>query len=380
MGVCGILARLSAVLVAVLSILVGALIADVPGKLGVWRYLDSFTFYQGVIPLIHEGPWGFNHTSLSSRALEGQTFLVTGANAGLGYGTVHFLAVHGGRVILGCRSMKNCEEAVRKVKKDAPNADLIPLELNLASFASIKKFSNSVHQKTDKLHSLILNAGISRWPYELTEDGFEQHIGVNHLGHVYLEQLVEDLLKHTATKNSPATIVVVSSGMHSRSYPEGVRLSLAALNDPKTYDEGMAYGQSKLANVLYAQELAKRLKSDNILVNSINPGLVQTNIGDHIFERFEQDHPTLTNILVRSGITGALKRLLSVTIWNPMNAALTQVYTAVSPTLLARGTTGKYFNPIARECPADPLHTTNTTLQTRFWDLTQELVRSKENR
>jgi NAD(P)-dependent dehydrogenase (short-subunit alcohol dehydrogenase family) len=378
MGFCGVIVKLGAFLVAFLAILVGGLVANVPGQVGLWRYLDSYPRFRGGIPAFHEGtPWNFNHSTLGPQALKGRTFLVTGANIGLGYATVHYFAVHGGNVILGCRALKNCEEAVREIKRDAPTATLIPLVLDLSSFQSIKQFSEEVKKSTQQLHSVILNAGIAHYPFGLTEDGLEQQIGVNHFGHAYLVQLLEDLLKQSASRQLPGTIVVVSSGSHFSSYPEGVKLSLSAMNDPSEYNEALAYGQSKLANVLYAQQQADRLKPYNILVNVVHPGLVETNITLHVFHRFQEKYPVLADVLIRCGVASKFKALMSRLAWNPKDAALTQIYPAVSPEVLSNHVTGKYYHPIARETLPDRTHATNVTLQQRLWSLTEEVLKAK---
>jgi len=383
MGFCRLVCQFGFVLVALFAILVGCLVANVPGQLGLWRYLDNRVDSQGnsrlrgIIPIIHDGPWGFNHTTLGPEALKGRTYLVTGANVGLGLGTVHYLSLHGGSVIMACRSQKNCDEAAQTIRKDAPSATLIPLVLDLSSFKSIKQFAEGVRGKTQKLHSIILNAGIMRLPFGLTVDGIEQQIGVNHFGHAYLVQLLEDLLKQTATKDLPATIVVVSSGSHFQTYPEGVRLSLDAINNASNYDEGLAYGQSKLANVLFAQQQAERLKPHNILVNAIHPGVVDTELARHIGDRIYATFPRAVDLLVRFGAVRKLREFIGSLIWDPKDAALTQVYAAVSPDVLSKRITGKYFHPIARETLADRVHATNVTLQKSFWALTEEVLKAK---
>lgn len=366
MGFAASLCRFGGVLVALVAVLIGALFAGVPGHLGLWDYLDQNNIrVKGLLPFIHRGPWGFNHSTLSSRALEDRVFVVTGANVGLGLATVDYLAHHGGSVILGCRSMNKCEEAVKSVKSEAPQANLIPLVLDLSSFKSIKKFAEDVHHKTKKLHSLILNAGIMRTPFGLTADGIEQQIGVNHFGHAYLVQLLEDLLKTTATQQLPATLVVVSSSAHFNSYPEGVRLSLSEINNQSSYNEASAYGQSKLANVLFAQQQAERLRSHNVLVNVVHPGLVDTELARYMGESFQAQFPSVVALLNKLGLVQRLKELFSSLIWSPRDAALTQVYAAVSPSILAKHVTGKYFHPIARETLPERVHATNTTLQQR---------------
>lgn len=377
MGICGVFLRLSAVFAALFAVLVGCLIADVPGQLGLWRHLDKFPYTKGITPVVHDGPWGFNHSTLSETALAGRTVLVTGANAGLGYASAHYLALHGASVILACRTQKKCDEAVNRVKADAPSASLVPLVLDLGSFQSIKQFAEEVLQTTPKLHSLILNAGIYRYPFGVTVDGIETQIGVNHFGHAYLVQLLESRLKQSASKELPATIVVVSSAEHYNSYPEGVRLSLSALNDPSTYDTNLAYGQSKLANVLYAQELAERLRPFGILVNSVHPGGVDTSLTDHIIDSLNVSFPSLAQTLHRFGVIKGLRLFVANSLWTAKDAALTQVYAAVSPEIITKRVHGKYFHPIARESLPCRIHATNTTLQKGLWEFTEQVIKEK---
>lgn len=362
---------------ALFAVLVGCLVADVPGQLGLWRYLDKLPYTKGITPWIHDGPWGFNHSTLSSSALVGRTILVTGANTGLGYASVEYLALHGASVIMGCRTQKSCNEAAQRIKAEAPGSSLVPLVLDLGSFRSIKKFSEEVLEAAPKLHSLILNAGIYRHPFNLTKDGIETQIGVNHFGHAYLVQLLEARLKQSASKELPATIVVVSSAEHYNSYPEGVRLSLAALNDPTNYNPDKAYGQSKLANVLYAQELAERLRPSGILVNSVHPGGVDTSLTDHIIESLNVSQPALAGLLHRYGVIKNLRAYVASNLWSAKDGALTQVYAAVSPEIINKRVHGKYFHPVAREAVPCRIHATNATLQKALWQLTEEVIRER---
>lgn len=375
---CWTVVRMGGILVVSVAVLIGALLADVPGQLGFWRYLDSVPGFKGSIPLLHpQKEWKFNHSTLSPTALNGRVFVVTGANVGLGYGSVHYLAAHGGRVILGCRSMKNCEEAVIKVKREISGADLVPLVLDLSSFASVKKFAQGVRENTNEVHSMILNAGIAACPYSLTEDGIEYAIGVNHFGHAYLVRLLGDVLKRTATPQLPGTIVAVSSAAHYSSYPEGLRLSLAAINNQSTFEPWLAYGQSKLANIMYAQELAVRLKPFNILVNSLHPGAVDTNAFANIIERFHEGFPWVYDMLVKSGITKHIGELFTSLAWSVKDGALTQVYLAASPEVLSNRVTGKYFTPVARETLPAPKYLSNSSLQKQFWEFTEDVIQLK---
>jgi len=182
--------------------------------------------------------------------------VVTGANVGLGKSTAKILALNGAEVILACRSKSKCDEAVAEIKQINKNARVEPMVLDLGSLASVKSFANEFVKKHDKLDSLILNAGIMHTPYTLTSDGIESQFGVNHVAHFYLTQLLTPVLEHS----QPSTIVSVSSNGHFATYSEGVHLTLNAINNASNYDPFRAYGQSKLANVLFAQELSERFQ------------------------------------------------------------------------------------------------------------------------
>jgi retinol dehydrogenase 12 len=137
------------------------------------------------------------------------------------------------------------------------------MELDLASIQSIRKFSKQFHEREDKLDILVNNAGVMACPRSLTEDGFEMQIGVNHLGHFLLTNLLLDLLKAGA----PSRVVVVSSEAH-RMYD----INKDDLMSEHSYSRFRAYSQSKLANILFTRELAKRLSGTGITVNCCHPG------------------------------------------------------------------------------------------------------------
>lgn len=236
--------------------------------------------------------------------------------------------------------------------------------LDLGSFASIRRCADELAEKHISLDGLMLNAGIMVPPFALTVDGLESQIGTNHFGHFLLTKLLLPKLQHAAAAKGVATVVSVSSAAHYDSYPEGIRPTIAAMNDEKTYDKGKAYGQSKLANVLFAQELATRVQGQNVLVNAAHPGLVDTELGRHIADTV--------------GETAAkwLKtNLMENAAWTPKTAALTQVYAQVGPSLRKEKVTGKYFHPVARLTKPDP-HAFDEKLQKHLWDLTEDFIAS----
>jgi len=357
--------------VAVLALFLGALYSGILAKTGVFTILDDVDFgrgpiFRGMIPAIHKGQWGFSEEEMPD--LQGHTSIITGANVGLGYWTAYHIAKAGGRVILACRTDSKCMKAASELRIQTGNEDIYPLRLDLASFESIQTFSAQFLERYEDLDSLVLNAGVMIPPFTKTKEGLELQIGTNHFGHHLLTKLLMPALESAVEKKGVATVVVVSSSAHYASYPEGVRLSLDTLNDESLYRADLAYGQSKLANVLFAQELASRVREKGILVNSIHPGAVDTELQRHgikMVRKFIGD--TAADLL------GHLMPNADRGFWHPKTAALTQVYAAVSEKLKKEKTSGKYFHPIARLTKPDP-HTFNQTLQTGLWELTETFI------
>ena len=307
-------------------------------------------------------------------AFQGKVALVTGGNVGLGFSTAKHLLGKKASVTIACRSVKKCEDAKRRLLLFSPGGDLHTLKLDLSSFASIRTASQMFLRKNRRLDSLILNAGVMQTPYTLTQDNIEQQIGVNHFGHFLLTKLMLPLLEQTA----PSTVVVVSSSAHFNSYPEGVRLSLEAINDKKTYSPRLAYGQSKLANILFMQELSKRVQSQNILVNAVHPGAVSTELGRHMLARLSTNcgvFAPAVDVLVKKVLKPLIFEQL---LWNPDDGALTQVFAAFAPRVFSERISGNYFHPVARETPVDPL-AADSHMQTQLWELSEQLTAKKSH-
>lgn len=174
---------------------------------------------------------------------------------------------------MGCRDLVKCEEARKEIILGTRNKNVFCRELDLASFSSIKTFAKRFKSEQNRLDILINNAGVMRCPRSVTNEGFEMQIGVNHLGHFLLTHLLLDYLKASA----PSRIINVSSIAHTR----GV-IDTSDFNSEKNYDPKKAYEQSKLANVLFTRELAKRLKNTNVTVNALHPGIVDTELMRHM--------------------------------------------------------------------------------------------------
>ncbi|KAL5286103.1 RDH13.2 family protein [Megaselia abdita] len=205
--------------------------------------------------------------------IDGKVVIITGCNTGIGKQTALELAKRGGKIYMACRDPIKCEDARLEIIEKTKNENIFNRTLDLNSLKSVRTFANNFLNEESKLDILINNAGVMATPKTLTKDGFELQFGVNHLGHFLLTNLLLDTLK----KSAPSRIVIVSSAI----YLFG-SINKADLNSEKNYSKVGAYAQSKLANLLFTKELAKRLEGTNITVNCCHPGIVRTELGRHI--------------------------------------------------------------------------------------------------
>ncbi|XP_077416210.1 retinol dehydrogenase 12 isoform X2 [Vanacampus margaritifer] len=280
---------------------------------------------------------------MSSARLDGKTVLITGANTGIGKETAMDLAIRGARVVMACRDVDKGEGAAASIRAAYPEAQVEVRELDLADTCSVRSFAQQFLTDFTHLHILINNAGVMMCPYTKTNDGFEMHIGVNHLGHFLLTSLLMGLLKRSA----PARIVVVSSLAHNFGW-----IRFHDLHSQGSYNSGLAYCQSKLANVLFARELARRLKGSSVTVNSVHPGTVNSDL---------TRHSTLMMIFFT---------VLSVFLKTPREGAQTTIYCAVAEEL--HSISGKHFSDCAPAFVAPQGRSEETAR--RLWDASCELL------
>ncbi|GFP91363.1 short-chain dehydrogenase tic 32 chloroplastic [Phtheirospermum japonicum] len=225
-----------------------------------------------------KGASGFSSSSTAEQVTNGidasgLTAIVTGASSGIGLETARVLALHGVHVVMGIRDKSAGEKVKETIVNEIPAAKVDAMELDLSSLASVRKFASEFTSSGRPLNILINNAGVMMPPFELSKDNIELQFATNHLGHFLLTNLLLDTMKKTAHETKrEGRIVNVSSESHRRSYKEGIRFD--RLNDREGYSRGTAYGQSKLANVLHANELARHLEEDgaNVTANSLHPG------------------------------------------------------------------------------------------------------------
>lgn len=199
-----------------------------------------------------------------------RTVIVTGANSGMGLATTVELARLGAHVIMACRSRERGEQALQEAQRQSGSDRLRLMQLDLGSLASVRAFAAAFDEQHDTLDALINNAGVVAIKRQTTADGFEAMMGVNHLGHF----LLTNLLLKPLLRSPQGRIVTVSSGAH--------KIGNIHFDDPhltKGYSVWKGYAQSKLANILFTKELAERLKGTKATANSLHPGAVGTNLG-----------------------------------------------------------------------------------------------------
>ncbi|XP_052210709.1 short-chain dehydrogenase TIC 32, chloroplastic-like isoform X2 [Diospyros lotus] len=234
-----------------------------------------------------KGPSGFSASSTAEQVTQGidatgLTAIVTGASSGIGTETTRVLALRGVHVLMAVRNIDAGRKVKEAILKEKPDAKIDIMELDLGSMASVRKFASEYESSGLPLNLLINNAGVMAPPFMLSQDNIELQFATNHLGHFLLTNLLLKIMKTTAHESQKeGRIVNVSSDGHWFAYREGIRFD--KINDESSYNSLYAYGQSKLANILHANELAKRLKEEGVEItaNSLHPGSIATNLTRH---------------------------------------------------------------------------------------------------
>jgi len=256
-------------------------------------------------------------------AQTGKTVLITGANSGLGFEAAKVLARKDATVVLAVRDTVKGEAAAAAIRAAVPAARLEITQLDLANLASIRQFAAGFVQAHSRLDIQINNAGVMAIPRRTTADGFEMQFGTNHLGHFALTGLLLPLV----LKNPAARIVTVSSGAHLIG-----KINLDDLQGERSYSKWGAYGQSKLANLLFAYELQRRLAAAGSQVISVaaHPGWASTNL--------QAVGPEMEGSKIGKGVMSAANAVLAQ---SAAMGALPEIYAATAPGV--RG--GDYFGP-----------------------------------
>ncbi|MCP2234862.1 oxidoreductase [Prauserella halophila] len=294
----------------------------------------------------------------------GRTVLVTGANSGLGLHTARVLAARGAAVLLACRSPERGKQALDTVAAGAATEPQL-VELDLADLASVRRAAADVRERTgDSLDVLVNNAGVMAPPHEKTRDGFELQFGTNHLGHAALTWLLLPALR-----TRPGARVVTVSSLAARS-------GRIDTTDPhferRRYNPVAGYGQSKLANQVFALELDRRLRAagDDVVSVAAHPGYSDTGLASAMAQA--QRNVVLRTVMNVGGRIGGL-----LVAQNTEQGAAPQLYAATAPDVSG----GEYLGPLGpgqlrgrpgtvRPLPAAADPTTGSAL----WDLTAELT------
>lgn len=269
-----------------------------------------------------------------------QTVLVTGANAGIGRATAIELARRGARVLMASRNSERGREAQAALLAEVPTAETELLVADLSSNAGVRSLAEQTRRHADRLDVLVNNAGVYTSSYVATADGLETQFAVNHLAPFFLTNLLRELLVESA----PARVVTVSSEAHKRG-----RMNFDDLQHERHYNGLRAYAQSKLANLLFNRELARRLSGTGVTANALHPGVVATKL---LFDGF------------------APLRLLKPFLKTPQAGARTSVFVASAPAL--ERLTGLYF--IDGETARPSQAARDDDAAGRLWRVSEELT------
>ena len=285
----------------------------------------------------------------SQLQMKGKICLVTGATSGLGEITARELARQGATVVLVGRNQVKAESTAEEIRSETGNESVQWFLADLSSQSSIRRLAEEFRSRHERLDVLVNNAGGFFVEYSETEDGIERTFALNHLNYFLLTNLLMDRLEAAA----PARVVNVASGAH-----KGAEMDLEDPNLKGKYSGWRAYGQSKLANIMFTYELARRLEGTGITVNALHPGAVATNIGSNNEAWYAR--PAL-----------ALFRLFATT---PEKGARTSVYLASSPKV--EGVSGEYF---ANESRAESSAASkDEVVAGKLWSLSESLTGMSE--
>jgi NAD(P)-dependent dehydrogenase (short-subunit alcohol dehydrogenase family) len=272
--------------------------------------------------------------------MQGRTVVITGGNSGIGLVAARELARQGAELVLACRDTAKTASALESINAVAATP-AINVPVDLASLESVRGLATALLERCPRIDVLINNAGLFPSSQERTQDGFEMQFGVNHLSHFLLTALLRDRL--VATEG--ARVVTVSSMLHKRG-----RIDFESFRGVAKYNANAAYAQSKLANVLFALALSRRLQGTGVTSNVLHPGGVATDI--------TRDLPWL------------VRKLIGFVFISPEMGAKTTLMLAADPALA--GVTGAYYDQCKR---ADVAAAANdTALQDRLWQVSADLV------
>ncbi|GLC35157.1 hypothetical protein PLESTM_000285800 [Pleodorina starrii] len=291
-------------------------------------------------------------TIVSVQATADKSVFITGGNTGIGYETAKALASQGFRVTIGCRDAAKADAALARIRESVPSAvvDFVPLDL--ADLTSVADCAKRVLDSGVQYDVWINNAGVMACPKMSTAQGFEYQLGVNHLGHFALTNAV---LPGLQAANKPVRIINVASAAHLFG-----KIDFDDLMRDRSYDAWTAYGQSKLANILFSYELNRRLGAGSpITVNCLHPGVVKTELGRYMQADGE-----------KTWYMPLALEAMKLFMLEPAQGAATSIYLASSPEVA--GDTGKYYVDCRRATSSNDSYNRETA--GRLWQVSQELT------
>jgi len=280
---------------------------------------------------------------LPTESTVGKTSIVTGANSGIGLAVATKLAKMGGGVVLVCRDQSRGEAALESIRKATGNENVELMVADLASLQSVRKLASDFLATREHLELLVNNAGVIIGERTTTVDGLETTFVVNYLSHFLLTNLLLDLMRRSA----PSRIVNVTSDANFSG-----RMDFDDLQEVRRYRASRSYAQSKLAQVLFTHELAKRLAGTGVTVNSVHPGAVRTHWGDE------------------GGLFGIGVRIARPFMASPEKGARTPLYVATSPEV--EGISGKYFSNMKETQSSGESY--DEAEAKRLWDVSLKLT------
>ncbi|XP_023950409.2 retinol dehydrogenase 13 [Bicyclus anynana] len=285
---------------------------------------------------------------------EGKTVIVTGATSGIGKETAWEFALRGAKVFMACRDMPRCEEARREIVLATNNKYVYCRPCDLASTASVRDFVARFKSEEPHVHILVNNAGVLQPPQGVTKDGFELQLGTNHFGHFLLTELLLDTLKASA----PSRVVVVSCSAHQKG-----KIVKEDLNMSQKYDATAAYNQSKLANVLFARELGRRMLEFDVAVTAVDPGFSDTELTRHL-------------PMMRSVTRYVVYPLFWPVMKKARTGAQTVVHAALDPQL--QKSKGDYYVDMKKASPSESAQ--DYELAQWLWRVSEKWTKADEHR
>ncbi len=287
--------------------------------------------------------------------MDGKVVLITGCNTGIGKETVVDLCGRGARVLMACRNMDKMKAAADDVIARTKGSGAVALfELDLSSFESIRACAKRINETEEKIDVLINNAGVMMCPLMRTKDGLEMQMGTNHFGHFLFTNLILDKIK----ASSPSRIINVSSMGHKMAK----KMDLEDMNyEKKPYSKVQAYAQSKLANILFTRELARRLQGTGVTCYSVHPGAVYTELSRHIENSFGP---------FKDIINAVLSPIFTFLLKTSKDGAQTSLTCAVDP--LLNSETGKYYSDCKEKEPAPQAK--DDIAAKKLWEISEKIV------